>query len=42
MAVIAVPNPHYAPSPDALELAAARVAVVGDVTPELIELAHSR
>ncbi len=37
MAVIAVPNPHYAPSPDALALAAARVTVVGEVTPELVE-----
>jgi len=37
MAVIAVPNPHYPPAPDALSLAAASVAVVGDVTPELVE-----
>jgi HAD superfamily hydrolase (TIGR01509 family) len=37
MAVIAVPNPHYAPAPDALALAAARVTVVGEVTPELVE-----
>jgi HAD superfamily hydrolase (TIGR01509 family) len=37
MAVIAVPNPHYPPSDDALALAAATVAVVGDVTPELVE-----
>jgi HAD superfamily hydrolase (TIGR01509 family) len=37
MAVIAVPNPHYPPDPDALALAAASVAVVGDVTPELVE-----
>jgi HAD superfamily hydrolase (TIGR01509 family) len=36
MAVIAVPNPHYPPEPEALALAAARVAVVGDVTPELV------
>jgi HAD superfamily hydrolase (TIGR01509 family) len=37
MAVIAVPNPHYPPDDDALALAAARVRVVGDVTPELVE-----
>jgi HAD superfamily hydrolase (TIGR01509 family) len=37
MAVIAVPNPHYPPAPDALALAAATVAVVGEVTPELVE-----
>jgi HAD superfamily hydrolase (TIGR01509 family) len=37
MTVIAVPNPHYAPDPDALSLAAALVPVVGDVTPELVE-----
>jgi HAD superfamily hydrolase (TIGR01509 family) len=37
MAVIAVPNPHYPPSDDALALAAATVAVVGDITPELVE-----
>jgi HAD superfamily hydrolase (TIGR01509 family) len=37
MAVIAVPNPHYPPDADALELAAATVAVVGDITPELME-----
>ncbi len=37
MAVIAVPNPHYPPDPDALALAAASVAVVGEVTPELVE-----
>jgi HAD superfamily hydrolase (TIGR01509 family) len=38
MTVIAVPNPHYAPAPDALALAAAAVPVVGDITPSLIEL----
>jgi HAD superfamily hydrolase (TIGR01509 family) len=38
MTVIAVPNPHYAPEPDALALAAAAVPVVGDVTPSLVEL----
>jgi HAD superfamily hydrolase (TIGR01509 family) len=37
MAVIAVPNPHYAPAADALALAAAAVPVVGDITPELVE-----
>jgi HAD superfamily hydrolase (TIGR01509 family) len=37
MAVIAVPNPHYPPAPDALSLAAARVETVADVTPELVE-----
>ena len=37
MAVIAVPNPHYPPSEDALALAAAVVASVGDVTPELVQ-----
>jgi HAD superfamily hydrolase (TIGR01509 family) len=36
MAVIAVPNPHYPPAVDALALAAASVAVVGEVTPELV------
>jgi HAD superfamily hydrolase (TIGR01509 family) len=36
MTVIAVPNPHYAPGPDALALAAASVPVVGDVTPALV------
>ncbi len=35
--VIAVPNPHYPPEPAALALAAASVAVVGEVTPELVE-----
>jgi HAD superfamily hydrolase (TIGR01509 family) len=37
MTVIAVPNPHYPPDPDALALAAASVAIVGEVTPELVE-----
>jgi HAD superfamily hydrolase (TIGR01509 family) len=37
MTVIAVPNPHYPPEPDALALAAASVAVVGGVTPGLVE-----
>jgi HAD superfamily hydrolase (TIGR01509 family) len=37
MPVIAVPNPHYPPAPDAVALAAARVDVVGEITPELVE-----
>jgi len=37
MTVIAVPNPHYPPAPEALRLAAVTVAVVGDITPTLIE-----
>jgi HAD superfamily hydrolase (TIGR01509 family) len=37
MAVVAVPNPHYPPDEDALALAAATVAVPGEVTPELVE-----
>ena len=37
MAVIAVPNEHYPPEADALALAAASVAIVGEVTPELVE-----
>jgi HAD superfamily hydrolase (TIGR01509 family) len=37
MAVIAVPNLHYPPAPDALALAAVTVPVVGDVTPALVE-----
>lgn len=36
MQVIAVPNPHYPPEPDALELAASVVPSVGEVTPELV------
>jgi HAD superfamily hydrolase (TIGR01509 family) len=42
MAVIAVPNPHYPPDGEALALAAARVEVVGDVTPELVERVGGR
>jgi HAD superfamily hydrolase (TIGR01509 family) len=42
MAVIAVPNPHYPPDEDALRLAAASVAVVGDVSPELVERVSRR
>jgi HAD superfamily hydrolase (TIGR01509 family) len=37
MAVIAVPNPHYPPTEDALALAAATVGSVADVTPGLVE-----
>ena len=37
MPVVAVPNPHYPPDPDALALAAATVATVGELTSELIE-----
>jgi HAD superfamily hydrolase (TIGR01509 family) len=37
MAVIAVPNPHYPPAPDALNLASASVETVGEVTPALVE-----
>jgi HAD superfamily hydrolase (TIGR01509 family) len=36
MTVVAVPNPHYPPAPDALGLAAATVDTVGEVTPELL------
>jgi HAD superfamily hydrolase (TIGR01509 family) len=39
MTVIAVPNPHYPPDPDALALAAATASVVGEVTPALVESA---
>ena len=39
MPVIAVPNPHYPPSADALALAAATVEVVGEITPQLVEQA---
>ena len=39
MAVIALPNPHYPPSADALSLAAVTVAVVGEITPQLVEQA---
>jgi len=41
MAVIAVPNPHYPPAADALDLAAATVPAPADLTPELIERAAS-
>ena len=41
MAVIALPNPHYPPSADALSLAAVTVDVVGEITPQLVEHALS-
>jgi HAD superfamily hydrolase (TIGR01509 family) len=37
MAVIAVPNPHYPPDDDALALAAATVASVGEISVDLVE-----
>lgn len=37
MPVIAVPNAHYPPSPDALALAAARLTTLNELTPELVE-----
>jgi HAD superfamily hydrolase (TIGR01509 family) len=37
MAVIAVPNPHYPPSDDALTLAAGTVEKIGELTPALVE-----
>ena len=36
MTVVAVPNPHFPPPADALELAAATVPTPADLTPELI------
>lgn len=36
MAIVAVPNQHYRPDADALALAAVRVAVPGEITPELV------
>src|SRR3954469_23802263 len=36
MPVIAVPNPHYPPADEALELAAVRADGVADITPELV------
>jgi HAD superfamily hydrolase (TIGR01509 family) len=39
MGVIAVPNPHFPPAADALALAALSVAVVGELTPSLVERA---
>jgi HAD superfamily hydrolase (TIGR01509 family) len=37
MVVVAVPNGHFPPEPEALGLAAASVPTAGDVTPELVE-----
>ncbi len=37
MAVVAVPNPHYPPEPEALELATATVESVAEVDPALVE-----
>ncbi len=37
LAVIAVPNPHYPPSTEALGLAMARLGTLHELTPELIE-----
>ena len=37
MTVIAVPNPHYPPAQDALDLAAATLTGVAEVTPALVE-----
>jgi hypothetical protein len=31
-----VPNPHYPPDDDALGLAAARIATIAELTPELV------
>jgi HAD superfamily hydrolase (TIGR01509 family) len=41
MAVIAVPNPHYPPEPDALALAASTVRTISEVSPELVERVSS-
>lgn len=41
MAVIAVPNQHYPPEPDALALAAATVRGAGEVTPQLVREAFA-
>jgi len=37
MTVIAVPNAHFPPDPDALALAAATVRTPGELTPDLVE-----
>ena len=37
MTVIAVPNPHYPPAQDAIDLAAASVTGVAEITPALVE-----
>ncbi|MHB8659451.1 MAG: HAD family hydrolase [Solirubrobacteraceae bacterium] len=42
MTVIAIPNPHYPPSADALGLAAVSIVSVGELTPQLVERAAIR
>ncbi|HTX46602.1 MAG TPA: HAD family phosphatase [Solirubrobacteraceae bacterium] len=42
MTVIAVPNEHYPPDGDALELAAATIRSLHELTPELVSSAHDR
>ena len=37
MTLIAVPNPHYPPTDDALMLATATVDAIADLTPKLVE-----
>ena len=37
MSVIAIPNPHFAPAPDALELADIVLANLGELTPTVVE-----
>jgi beta-phosphoglucomutase-like phosphatase (HAD superfamily) len=37
MTVIAVPNPHYRPTDDALKLAAATVDAIAHLTPKVVE-----
>ncbi|MBV8430348.1 MAG: HAD family phosphatase [Solirubrobacterales bacterium] len=37
MTVLALPNPHYPPDPDALALAAVRLKSLSELTPELVE-----
>jgi HAD superfamily hydrolase (TIGR01509 family) len=41
MAVIAVPNAHYPPDADALDLASVTVPTIAELTPELVERAAS-
>ncbi|OAA28253.1 haloacid dehalogenase superfamily protein, subfamily IA, variant 3 with third motif having DD or ED [Frankia sp. EI5c] len=40
LAVVAVPNEHFPPGADALDLASARVARVADLTPDVVLAAH--
>ena len=42
MPVIAVPNPHYPPSSDALGLACAQITTLDELTPELVLSAAAR